>query len=147
MKTKSLCLLGFFALVLASGLAADNPAKSVPETSTVVFENEKVRVILFNTNGGRNVCGLGVHSHPAHLYIMLTPGKLRITTPDGKEEVADSPAVTHLAECVTGLSPRCSSFLFDDVGGVPSPRGDSFRESRPELELDSMRGEGTPPTF
>ena len=110
MKTKSLCALGLFALVLSNGLAAEKTAKPVPETSTVVFENDKVRVILFQTNGGTNVCGLGMHSHPAHLYIMLTPGKLRITTPDGKEEVVDSPkgevgwepAVTHRAECVTG---------------------------------------------
>ena len=39
-------------------------------TSTVLFQKEK-GVILYQTGTGENMCGFGMHSHPAHLYIQL----------------------------------------------------------------------------
>ena len=107
MKNKIVLTLGLLALVFIRCFAADAPAKPASsDSSTVVFENEKVRVILYQTGTGKNVCGFGMHSHPAHLYIQLNPAKLRVITPDGKEEVAEGkagevgwePAVTHRVE-------------------------------------------------
>jgi hypothetical protein len=113
MKTKFTPLLFLVAGCLGFFLArvyAQAPAKSAAtDSSTVVFENEKVRCILYQTGTGKNVCGFGMHSHPAHLYIMKTAGKFRVTTPDGKEateeakagEVGWEPAVTHRYEAIS----------------------------------------------
>jgi hypothetical protein len=115
MKTNTVRLLvllaGCVVLALARLYAADAPAKvaAAGDTSTVVFENEKVRVILYHTTTGKNACGFGMHSHPAHLYIQIQPGKFRVTTPDGKSEIVDGPAgdvgwepaVTHQVESIS----------------------------------------------
>jgi len=75
-------------------------------------QRAKVRTILYQTGSGKNVCGFGMHSHPAHLYIQLNAAKFRVTTPDGKTtieegkagEVGWEPAVTHRVESVSGES-------------------------------------------
>jgi hypothetical protein len=113
MKLKPACL--GLLLVAARLAAADAPAgaKSAGgDSSTVVFENEKVRIILYHTSSGKNLCGFGMHSHPAHAYIQLQPAKFRVTTPDGKEEILDvpagdagwEPAVTHRVETLSPAS-------------------------------------------
>lgn len=110
MKTKPAVVLGLLALFAARSFAVEGAAKPASaDSSTVVFENEKVRVILYHTDSGKNVCGFGMHSHPAHLYIMKTAGKFRVTTPDGKESVEEGaagdvgwePAVTHRYEAIS----------------------------------------------
>lgn len=101
MKTK-------LVLCAATLLAAVAPS-AAEDTSTVLFENDKVRTVLYRTTTGKNVCGFGMHSHPAHLFIMKTAGKFKVTTPDGKEtieeakagEVGWEPAVTHRIETLT----------------------------------------------
>jgi hypothetical protein len=61
------------------------------------------------------VCGDGMHSHPAHLAVLLSTGKVRIKTPDGKVEVnSDMPvgavswgnAETHEVENIGGSNVR-----------------------------------------
>ncbi|MDI1320251.1 MAG: hypothetical protein PSW75_08675 [bacterium] len=106
MKTKLFCLAGLLAIAAARVSAAESPAK---DSSTVLFENDKVRTILYVTGTGKNVCGFGLHSHPPHLFIMKTAGKLRVTTPDGKESIEEAkagdvgwePAVTHRIEAIS----------------------------------------------
>ena len=112
MKTKhivaAMMVLGSFA----TAISAETPARPAGDSSTVVFENDKVRTILYQTGTGKNVCGFGMHSHPAHLYIQLNAAKFRVTTPDGKVtveegkagEVGWEPAVTHRVESVSGES-------------------------------------------
>ncbi len=113
MKTKRLVALLFTFGGIAVGISADAPKKSAAtDSSTVVFENEKVRTILYQTGTGKNVCGFGMHWHPAHLFIQLNPAKFRVTTPDGKTEIVEGkagevgwePAVTHRVESVSGES-------------------------------------------
>jgi hypothetical protein len=97
-----------FLFCAAFLLAAVAPS-SAEDTSTVLFENEKVRTVLYRTTTGKNVCGFGMHSHPAHLFIMKTAGKFKVTTPDGKETVEEAkagevgwePAVTHRIETLS----------------------------------------------
>jgi len=113
MKTKFaplLLLAGCLGFCLAR-VSAQAPAKTTTsDSSTVVFENDKVRTILYQTGTGKNVCGFGMHSHPAHLYIQLNAAKFRVTTPDGKVEIVEGkagevgwePAVTHRVESVSG---------------------------------------------
>jgi hypothetical protein len=111
MKTKFILPLVIVGFTLVIRLVAETPAKPapLPDSSTGMFENDKVRTVLYQTGTGKNVCGFGMHSHPAHLYIQLQPAKVRVTTPDGKEsieegkagEVGWEPAVTHRVETLS----------------------------------------------
>jgi hypothetical protein len=59
------------------------------------------------------ICGVGQHSHPAHLTVLLTPAKVRVKE-NGKVFVAEnktgdvfwSEAVTHETENITGANVR-----------------------------------------
>jgi oxalate decarboxylase/phosphoglucose isomerase-like protein (cupin superfamily) len=96
-------------LLIAAGALSAAASSFADDSSTVVFENDQVRTVLYRTTTGRNVCGFGLHWHPPHLYIMKTAGKFRVTTPDGKAEVIEAkagevgwePAVTHRVETVS----------------------------------------------
>ncbi len=50
----------------------------------VLLENEKVRVTEFTALPHEGVCGIGMHSHPPHLTVILQAAKVRVTMPDGK---------------------------------------------------------------
>ena len=129
MKLKVIVAVFVSALALLAGIAASVPEKkSVPETVKVLFENDRTRVLEYHTNTGTNICGLGMHSHPAHVFIMLTDAKLRVVTPDGKESFEDAkagdvgwePAVTHRAENLTGKDAACYLVEFKDKDWKPS---------------------------
>ncbi len=132
MKTQTALILVVAAAGLGFTLArtlGQAPSKSgSAETSKLLFENERARVIEYHTNTGTNICGLGRHYHPAHLFIMLTDAKLRIVTPDGKEEIVDGkagevgwePAVTHRAENLMGNNAGCYLIEFKDADWKPS---------------------------
>lgn len=129
MKTKILIAVAGLTLAIAGGMAASTPEKkNLPEDYKVLFENDRTRVIEYHTNSGKNICGLGMHSHPAHLFIMLTDARLRVVTPEGKESFEDDkagdvgwePAVTHIAENLTGKDAACYIVEFKDKDWKPS---------------------------
>ena len=66
-----------------SDASAQDPAKVMPRAFRVAFENDKVRVLEFTGRPGLGVCGEGMHSHPAHLTVVLTDMQVRASTPDG----------------------------------------------------------------
>ena len=102
--------------------------KGSPAAYKVVFENEKVRVIEYHTGSEKDICGFGMHTHPAHLYIMKTDAKQRIVTPDGKEsfenakagEVGWEPAGQHIAEIMDGKDAACYVIEIKDKDWKPS---------------------------
>ncbi|HYQ85924.1 MAG TPA: hypothetical protein VES59_01640 [Bacteroidota bacterium] len=50
----------------------------------VILENDKVRVTEYTAKPHEGVCGVGMHSHPAHLTVILQQAKVRVTLPGGK---------------------------------------------------------------
>jgi hypothetical protein len=106
-----------FALLAALGVSgetlAQDASKANPRSYRVVLENQNVRVIEYKSRPGLGVCGEGMHSHPAHLAIVLTPAKVKVTQ-DGKTTYADIPAgevmffdpEVHSAENVGGAGTR-----------------------------------------
>ena len=103
------------ALAAGSGAAwAQDAAKMQPRSYRVVFENDKLRVLEFVSRPGLGVCGSGMHSHPAHLTIALSPAKVRVKLPDGKTFVGEnelgdvfwSEAETHETENIGGKDMR-----------------------------------------
>ena len=108
-----LALLPVLALPEVS--SAQDAVQTQPQSYRVAFENDRVRVLDYNGRPGMGVCGEGMHSHPPHLAVILSNGKVRIKTPDGKVEVLnDVPigsvvwkeAETHEVENIGGTNVR-----------------------------------------
>jgi beta-alanine degradation protein BauB len=101
-------------LLLGGEAAAQDAARVQPRAYGVLFENERLRVLEFNSRPGLGVCGQGMHSHPAHLTVALTPAKVRVKLPDGRTFVGEnklgdvfwSEAETHDTENLTGRHVR-----------------------------------------
>jgi hypothetical protein len=102
-------------LALAEGAEAQDAAKVQPQSYRVALENDKLRVLDYNSRPGMGVCGNGMHSHPAHLTVVVTGGSVHINTPDGKAvEQRDIPvgavfwseAETHIVENISGSDMR-----------------------------------------
>jgi hypothetical protein len=76
--------LGSLAVHLdPSDASAQDPTKVMPRAYRVAFENDKLRVLDFSGRPGMGICGDGMHSHPAHLTVVLSDWKGRATTLDG----------------------------------------------------------------
>ena len=106
-----------FAMLAAFGVTqealAQNASTANPRSYRVVLENERVRVIEYKSRPGLGVCGEGMHSHPSHLAIALTPAKIKVTQ-NGKTSYGEVPAgevlyfeaEVHSAENVGGAGTR-----------------------------------------
>ena len=124
LRRSLLALLPMF--VITEGSLAQDAVQSQPQNYRVAFENDKLRVLEYNGRPGMGVCGDGMHSHPAHLTVLLSTGKVRIKTPDGKVEVhADIPvgavfwsdAETHEVENISGSNIRSLLIEFKSTCG------------------------------
>lgn len=126
MKIRTLLALGA-GLAAALSAHAQEPVKPVAG-GQVKFENDKMRVLEYRAEAGGAVCGFGKHSHPAHLTIILSDAKVKITTADGKEIVAQakagdmfwSPAEVHEVEDVSGQGAHCYLVEIKDQDWKPS---------------------------
>jgi len=111
---RRLLLQTSLATVLASlsteEAGAQDAAKTDPGSYRVVFENPKLRVLEFVSRPGAGVCGIGKHSHPAHLMVFLSDAKVRVTLADGRQieaankfgDVIWGEAETHTTENIAG---------------------------------------------
>ncbi|HEY4339221.1 MAG TPA: hypothetical protein VGM97_04695 [Steroidobacteraceae bacterium] len=101
-------------LALVQYADAQDAATVQPQSYRVVLENDRVRVLEYNSRPGMGVCGKGMHSHPAHLSILLSSARVRETTADGKVTEPSMPsgtvfwseAVTHVTENLGGSDIR-----------------------------------------
>jgi hypothetical protein len=74
-----LAAFGVPSAVLAKTPPAQDPTKILPKSYRVAFENNFVRVLEYNNRPGMGPCGAGLHYHPRHIDIILTPIRARIT--------------------------------------------------------------------
>lgn len=74
---------GLAAQLGARTAGAQDAARVMPRAYRVAFENDKVRVLEFVGRPGMGVCGEGMHSHPAHLTVVMSDWQGRAITPDG----------------------------------------------------------------
>jgi hypothetical protein len=102
-------------LALAERGEAQDAAKMQPQSYRVAMENNHVRVLDFNSRPGMGVCGMGMHSHPGHVTVLLSTGNVRVRTPDGRvQEMHDLPMgtvfweepITHTVENISGSAMR-----------------------------------------
>ncbi len=101
-------------LAMAGEASAQDAARVQPRAYRVAFENEHLRVLEFRSKPGMGVCGTGMHSHPPHLTVALSPAKVKVRLADGKTiEAANalgdvwwSEAETHEVENISGHDVR-----------------------------------------
>ena len=104
---------GALAVLLATSAVALDPVRVQPNAYRVVLDNAKVRVLEYNGRPGMGVCGNGMHSHPAHLTVLLTAARVRVRE-NGKVFVVEqrpgdvfwSGPVTHETENIGGANVR-----------------------------------------
>jgi len=65
------------------GASAQDASKVMPKAYRVALDNDKLRVLEFTGRPGMGICGEGMHSHPAHLTVVLSDWQGRASTPDG----------------------------------------------------------------
>lgn len=108
-------LVAIPALLLADAADAQDAVRVQPRAYKVLLDNDRVRVLEFNSRPGMGICGNGMHSHPPHLTVALSPAKVRVRLPDGKEftppenrlgDVFWSEAETHETENLSGHDVR-----------------------------------------
>ena len=58
----------------------------------ILFENDMVRVVEHAARPRMGVCGEGMHTHPPHLTINLTGGRIKIMQPDKEPMIRNSEA-------------------------------------------------------
>ena len=76
--------LGSLGVQLAPGEArAQDAAKAMPRSYRVALDNDKLRVLEFTGRPGMGICGESMHSHPAHLTVVLADWQGKATAPDG----------------------------------------------------------------
>jgi hypothetical protein len=122
-----LALLAAFGVGAEAAFAQD-PVKVAPRSYRVVFENHKVRVLEYTSRPGLGLCGTGMHSHPDHVAIPLTPAKVKVVGEDGKTFIANikageafwDPAATHMAENIGGSGTRALIVEIKDKDWTPS---------------------------
>ena len=110
---RQLLLAGAAAIVsefVTADASAQDPVQAQPDAFRVVMENQFTRVLEFVSRPGTGVCGIGKHSHPAHLTVCLSDAKVRVTLADGRQieaankfgDVFWSEAGTHTTENIAG---------------------------------------------
>jgi hypothetical protein len=80
------------ALLLCTSLVFSQDKPKPP--SKVIIDNAQVKVTELVSQPGKDMCGLGKHSHPAHLTVMLSDATVTVTTPTGKVVTQKVPAGT-----------------------------------------------------
>ncbi len=109
-------LVALPAVAIATRADAQDAAMLQPQSYRVALENDQLRVLEYNSRPGMGVCGVGMHSHPAHLTVALTNIRARERSQDGKVRLGPempagtvfwSEAQTHEVENVGGANVRC----------------------------------------
>ena len=60
---------------------AQDVMKVAPQQYKVLLDNERVRVIEYQSKPGEKA---GMHAHPAQVFYAFSPATLKFTSPDGK---------------------------------------------------------------
>ncbi len=91
-NSMSLILTVSSAVLLAGALGAaggQSGGGASLQSERLLLENAKVRVLEYTSRPTGGVCGIGQHSHPPHLTIVLDPARDRMVVGGGKPEEAD----------------------------------------------------------
>jgi len=79
------CILAAIAMlsIASSAAMAQDATKAAPSLYKALLENDRVRVMEYVSKPGEKAA---MHVHPAHLGYILSAGKAKFTTADGKSQ-------------------------------------------------------------
>lgn len=108
----------------AADLLAQDAVKVDPRGYKVLVDNDQVRVLEYVGRPRLGVCGIGMHSHPDHVTVVLDDTRVKVTMADGKSFLAENkagtvffePAGTHSVENIGGRDVRS---LLIELKGKP----------------------------
>jgi len=88
MKSVTHFIVGFLAAVsmlmlVSSAATAQDATKAAPNLYKALLENDRVRVMEYVSKPGEKAA---MHTHPAHLGYIMSAGKAKFTTADGKSQ-------------------------------------------------------------
>ena len=84
-----LFMLSSLVLFVFSITGYSQSNKTFKDTIKVIFENDKLIVTEYDSNPGKDVCGIGRHSHNPHLNILFTDASVKLTKDVGKSQLFD----------------------------------------------------------
>ncbi len=87
---KAILLMALVTSFSSTIMAQSDSKKS--KFGTIILDNENVKVTSFESQPGKDMCGIGKHSHGAHLTVLLTDAIITVTMPDGKVVTNKLPA-------------------------------------------------------
>ena len=73
-------LIFFFIIFLSVSVSVKS--QILTDTTKTIFENDKFTVTEYFSTPGKDICGLGWHSHKPHLNILLTDAEVELTKKD-----------------------------------------------------------------
>ena len=74
------------------GTMSEDPVKVAPHAYKVLLENDRIRVLDFRLGPGEKTA---MHRHPAYVVHVLSPSKVKFTTPEGRSlEIENKPGET-----------------------------------------------------
>jgi hypothetical protein len=75
-----IAVLAALVATLGFAVAAAHHTTAPPlQSERVILDNPRVRVIEYTSKPRGDVCGIGSHSHPAHVTIVLSASRDRAT--------------------------------------------------------------------
>jgi quercetin dioxygenase-like cupin family protein len=77
-------LIYFFVIFLSISVSVKS--QTLTDTTKTIFENNKFIVTEYYSTPGKDICGLGWHSHKPHLNILLTDAEVELTKKDGEPQ-------------------------------------------------------------
>lgn len=132
---KRLILHALLAVTAYPGWAQD-PVKVSPNLYTVLFENDRVRVMEYRAKAGDKE---SVHSHPEGVAYVIDGGKVRAITDGKSEEFEAKPGtavwlnpVTHAFEYV---GPRAGRIVLVELKGPSTSGAQATAESAARSEI------------
>ncbi|MBL7848908.1 MAG: hypothetical protein JNL40_15675 [Cyclobacteriaceae bacterium] len=90
MKIATLILVALLTVSIAHAQSGIEPKPF----GKVILDNEKVKVTAIESEPGKDMCGIGKHSHGPHLTVLLTEATVTVTLPNGKVSTTKSAAGT-----------------------------------------------------
>jgi quercetin dioxygenase-like cupin family protein len=138
MKLASFALVS--ALLVAAPVGAQDPLKVAPKVYHLVAENDRVRVLHVALPPGGQVA---MHSHPAHLAVIMTSGMLKMTA-DGKttdipgkaDEAMLMPAGSH---AMANPGKETVEVIVVEMKGAPGKA--TIPTSRPGMKMTKLVGD------
>ena len=82
----------FASMIFLSCTVEAQDQNSNEASEKVIIDNDKMKVVEFDSMPHGNVCGAGIHHHEPHLTVLLSDAKVQITAENGESQIVEAPS-------------------------------------------------------